>query len=112
MSSAVGRGLGASCAAWATGGEWRSSQRREAAAVGYMAATRTCSVTPSTTRWFSHSRSRGMVASAFRVWSAMAHLGPGLASVASSGGRPLDRAWGGAPQEGGRSHCQVFDEVE
>ena len=25
---------------------------------------------------------------------------------------PVGRGVGGAPQEGGRSHCQVFDEVE
>ena len=39
MSSAVGPVLGASCAAWVRGGEGRSSQRREADAVAYMAAT-------------------------------------------------------------------------
>ena len=59
MSSAVGPGLGASCAAWARGGEGRASQRREAAAATYMAATRTCSVSSSTTRGFFPSRSRG-----------------------------------------------------
>ena len=41
-----------------------------------MAAIRTCSVSPSTMRLFSPSRSRGMVASAFRVRSSMARLGP------------------------------------
>ena len=69
MSSAVGPAWGASCAAWARGGEGRSSQRREADAVAYMATIRTCSVSPSTMRCFSPSRSRGMVASAFRVRS-------------------------------------------
>ena len=88
MSSAVGPVPGASCAAWARGGKGRSSQRQEADAVAYMAAIRTCSVSPSTMRWFSPSRSRGMVASAFRVRSAMARLGPGVACVGSSGGRP------------------------
>ena len=52
MSSAVGPVSGASCAAWARGGGGRSSQRREADAVAYMAAIRTCSVSPSTMRWF------------------------------------------------------------
>ena len=53
-----------------------------------------------------------MVASAFKVRNAMVRLGPCVACVGSSGGRPSDGAWGGAPQEGGRSHCQLFDEVE
>ena len=95
MSPAVGPASGASCAAWARGGEGRSSQRREADAVAYMAAIRKCSVSPSTMRWLSPSRSRGMVASAFRVRSAMARLGPGVACVGSSGGRPSDGLWGG-----------------
>ena len=46
MFSVIGPGLGASCAAWARVGEGWSSQRREAAAVAYIAATRTCSVRP------------------------------------------------------------------
>ena len=94
MSSAVGPRLGASCAAWARVEEGRSSQMQEAATVAYMAAIRTCSVSPSTMRWFSPSRFRGMVASAFRVRSGMARLGPGVACVGSSGGRPSDGAWG------------------
>ena len=36
-----------------------------------------------------------MVGSAFRVRSAMARLGPGVACVGSSGGRPSDGVWGG-----------------
>ena len=59
MSSAVGPLSGASCAAWARGGERRSSQRREADAVAYMAAIRTCSVSPSTMRWLSLSQVSG-----------------------------------------------------
>ena len=65
--------------------------------MAFMAAIRTCSVSSSIMRWFSPSRSRGMVASAFRVRSAMARLGPGVACVCSSGGRPWDGGWGGAP---------------
>ena len=42
----------------------------------------------------------------------MARLGTGVACVGSSRGGPSDGAWGGVPQEGGRSHWQVFDEVE
>ena len=55
MSSTVALVLGASCAAWAEGGEGRFFQRREAAAVAYMAAI--------TMMCFSPSMSRGMVAS-------------------------------------------------
>ena len=95
MSSAVKPVWGASCAALARGGEGRSYQRREADAVAYMAAIRTCSVSLCTMRWFSPSRSRGMVASAFRVGSVMARLGPGVVCVGSSGGRPSDGVWGG-----------------
>ena len=112
MSSAVGPVLGASCTAWARAGEGRSFHRREVVAVAYMAAIRTCSVSPSTMRWSSPSRSREMVASAFRVRSAMARLGPGVACVRSSGGRPSDGLWGGgAPLEGGWPQRQVFDNL-
>ena len=52
-----------------------------------------------------------MVVSAFRVMSAMGRLGPGVACVGSRGS-PSDGVWKGVPQEGGRSYCQVFDEVE
>ena len=100
MSSAVGPGLQAFCAAWAGGGEGRFIQRREAAAVAYMAATRTCFVSPSIMRWFSPSRSRGTVASAIRGRSAMARLGPGKACVGSSDGRPSDGALGGRLKKG------------
>ena len=100
MYSTVGPSPGVSCAAWARGGEGRSSKRREADAVAYMAASRKCSVSPSTTRWLLPSRSRGMVASAFRVRSAMARWGSGLACVGSSGGRPSDGAWGGHSRKG------------
>ena len=79
--------------------------------MAYMAAIRTCPVSPSTMRWFSPSRSREMVASAFRVRSAMARLGPGVACVVSSGGRSSDGMWGGALLEGGLSHHQVLDKV-
>ena len=72
--------------------------------MAYMAATRTCSVSLSTTRWFSPFRSRGMVASAFRVSSAMERLLQGVACVGSSGGRLADAAWGGAPLEGEQSY--------
>ena len=95
MSSAVGPVSGASCAAWARGREGRSCQGREAEAGPYMAAIRTFSVSPSTMRWFSPSRSRGMVASAFRVRSAMERLGPGVVCVGSSGGRPSNGVWEG-----------------
>ena len=98
MSYALGPGLVASCAAWARGVEGRSSQRREAAAVAYTAATRTCSVSPSTTRWFSPTKSRGMVASAFRVRSG--RFVPGVACVGSSDGRPSDGARGGRLRKG------------
>ena len=47
MSSAIGPVLGASCAAWARGGEGWSSQIQEADTVAYMAAIRTCSMGPS-----------------------------------------------------------------
>ena len=73
--------------------------------MAYTAAIRTCSVSPSTMRWFSPSRSRVMVASAFRVRSAMARSGPGVACVGSSGGRPSDGVWGGVLLEGGWSHA-------
>ena len=86
----VGPVLGVSCAAWARVGEGQSSQRREADTVAYRAAIRTCSVSPSTMRWFPPSRSRGMLASALRVRSAMARLGPGVACIGSSGGRLSD----------------------
>ena len=76
-----------------------------------MAAIRTCSVSPSMMRWFSPSRSRGMVASTFRMRSAMARFGPGVACVGSSGGRPSDGVVGGAFLEGGWSQRQVFDKV-
>ena len=111
MSSAVGPVLGVSYTAWARGSEGRFSQSREADTLAYMAAIRTCAVSPSTMRWSSPSRSRGMVASAFRVRSVMACLGPGVACVGSSAGRPSDWVWGGALLEGGWSHCQVFDKV-
>ena len=100
MSSALGPGLGASSAAWARGEEGGSPQRREAAAVAYMATTKRCSVSPSTTRWFFPSRSREIVASPFRVRSAMACLGPGVACVGTSDGRPSDGAWGGRRKKG------------
>ena len=100
MSLAVGPGLDASCAAYAKGGEGRSSQRRAAAAVAYMVVIRTCFISPSTTWWFSPSRYRGMVASAFRVRSAMPHFGPLLACVGSSGRRLSDEAWGNASGNG------------
>ena len=58
--------------------------------MAYMAAIRSCSVSPSTMMLFFPSWSRGMVASAFSVKSAMACLGPGVACVGSSGGRPFD----------------------
>ena len=94
MSSPIGPGLGATCVALDRGGEGQSSQRREAAAVAYMAATRTCSVSPSSTRRFPP-RSRALVASAFRVRSARARLGPGVACVSSFSGRPrTGRGWG------------------
>ena len=98
MSLAVGPVSGAYCAAWARVGEGRSSQRR------------------GRTRWrtwrvLSASRSWGMVASAFRVRSAMARLGPDVACVGSSGRRPSDGLWGGALLEGGWSHRQVLNKV-
>ena len=99
-SSAVGPVLGACCAACARVREGQSSQRREAAAVAYMAVIKTCSVSPSTMRWFSSSRSLGMVSAAFRVRSAMARFGPGVACVGSSGGRLSDGVWGGASGRG------------
>ena len=54
----------------------------------------------STTRWFSPSKSRGMVACAFRVTSVMARLDSGVVCVGSSGGRPSDGAWGGCLRKG------------
>ena len=63
-------------------------------------------------RWLSPSRSRGMVASAFRVRSAMARWGPGVACVGSSGRRLSDGMLGGGALEGGWLHRQVFDKVE
>ena len=79
--------------------------------MAYMAAIRTCSVSPSTMRWFSPSSSRGKAACAFRVRSAMARLGPGVACVVSSGGRPSDGVWGERFWRGEWSHRQVLDKV-
>ena len=79
--------------------------------MAYMAAIRMCSVSPSTRRWFSPSRSRGMVASAFRVRSAMERLGPGVACVGSSGRASVKWGAGGALLEVGWSHRQVLDKV-
>ena len=41
----------------------------------------------------------------------MARLGPGVACVGSSGGRPSDGMWGGAFLERRWSHRQVLDKV-
>ena len=79
--------------------------------MAYMAAIRTCSVSPCTMRWFSPSRPRGMVASGFRVRCEMARLGPGVVCIGSSGGRPSDGVLGGALLEGGWSHRQVLHKV-
>ena len=42
----------------------------------------------------------------------MAHLGPGVACVGSSGGRLLDAAWGGRSWKGDGSTARLFEKVE
>ena len=112
MSSAVDPGLEASCNAWPRGGEGWSSQRREVVAVAYLSATGTCSVKPSTMRWFSPSRSQGNVG--FRLWGVKCHgaFGSRRGVCRLIWWASVGQGVGGAPLEGGRSKRQVFDKVE
>ena len=111
MSSAVGPVLGASCAAWASGGEGRSSQRREADAAVYMAAIRTCSISHYTMSWFSPFRSRCMVASAFQGEECDGAFRSGRGMRRLIWRASVRWGVGGAFLEGGWSHRRVLDKV-